>query len=94
MPQFRDSIEIARPPEDVWRAIGMPERWFEGYLETRSRSEGYPGPESRDDHVYRTRAGMRRSRRSGPRPRVGSRPGSIDRAATGGLRRGLRPSLS
>lgn len=55
MPQFRDSIEIARPPEDVWRAIGTPERWFEGYLETRSRSEGYPGPETRDDHVYRTR---------------------------------------
>jgi hypothetical protein len=43
MPQFSDSIEIARPPEDVWRAIGTPERWFEGYLETRSRSEGYPG---------------------------------------------------
>jgi uncharacterized protein YndB with AHSA1/START domain len=55
MPQFSDSIEIARPPEDVWRAIGTPERWFEGYLETRSRSEGYPGPDTRDDHLYRTR---------------------------------------
>jgi uncharacterized protein YndB with AHSA1/START domain len=55
MPQFSDSIEIARPPEDVWRAIGTPERWFEGYLETRSRSEDYPGPETRDDHLYRTR---------------------------------------
>jgi hypothetical protein len=33
----------------------LPERWFEGYLETRSRSEGYPGPDTRDDHLYRTR---------------------------------------
>ena len=55
MPQFSESIEIARPPEDVWRAIGTPERWFEGYLETRSRSEDYPGPDTRDDHLYRTR---------------------------------------
>jgi hypothetical protein len=42
MPQFSDSIDIARPPEDVWRASGPPERWFEGYLETRSRSAGHP----------------------------------------------------
>ena len=55
MPHFSDSIEIARPPEDVWRAIGTPERWFEGYLETRSRSADYPAPETRDDHLYRTR---------------------------------------
>jgi uncharacterized protein YndB with AHSA1/START domain len=55
MPQFSDSIEIARPPEDVWRAIGTPERWFEGYLETLSRSADYPGPDTRDDHLYRTR---------------------------------------
>jgi len=55
MPQFSESIDIARPPEDVWRAIGTPERWFEGYLETRSRSEDYPGPDTRDDHLYRTR---------------------------------------
>jgi uncharacterized protein YndB with AHSA1/START domain len=55
MPQFSDSIEIARPPEDVWRTIGTPERWFEGYLETRSRSADYPGPDTRDDHLYRTR---------------------------------------
>ncbi len=41
MPQFSDSIDIARPPEDVWRAIGTPERWFEGYLETRTRSADY-----------------------------------------------------
>jgi hypothetical protein len=27
----------------------------EGYLETRSRSEDYPGPDTRDDHLYRTR---------------------------------------
>jgi uncharacterized protein YndB with AHSA1/START domain len=55
MPQFSDSIEIARPPEDVWRAIATPERWFDGYLETRSRSADYPGPDTRDDHLYRTR---------------------------------------
>jgi uncharacterized protein YndB with AHSA1/START domain len=55
MPQFSESINIARPPEDVWRAIGTPERWFEGYLETRTRSADYPGPDTRDDHFYRTR---------------------------------------
>jgi uncharacterized protein YndB with AHSA1/START domain len=55
MPQFSEIIDIERPPEDVWRAIGTPERWFEGYLETRSRSADYPGPDTRDDHLYRTR---------------------------------------
>jgi len=55
MPQFSESIDIERPPEDVWRAIATPERWFEGYLETRSRSDDYPGPDTRDDHLYRTR---------------------------------------
>ena len=55
MPHFIETIDIARPPEDVWRAIGAPERWFDGYLETRSRSEDYPAPDTRDDHVYRTR---------------------------------------
>jgi uncharacterized protein YndB with AHSA1/START domain len=55
MSHFSESIEIERPPEDVWRAISTPERWFEGYLETRSRSADYPGPETRDDHVYHTR---------------------------------------
>lgn len=55
MPHFSESIEIERPPEDVWRAIGTPERWFEGYLETRSRSDDYPGPGTHDTHVYRTR---------------------------------------
>ena len=55
MPQFSDSIDIKRPPEDVWRGISTPERWFEGYLETRSRSAEYPGPGARDDHLFRTR---------------------------------------
>ena len=55
MPHFSESIDIERPPEDVWAAIGTPERWFEGYLETRSRSADYPGPDTRDDHLYRTR---------------------------------------
>jgi uncharacterized protein YndB with AHSA1/START domain len=55
MPQFSESIEIERPPEAVWRAIGAPERWLEGYLETRSRSQDYPGPGTRDEHLYHTR---------------------------------------
>ena len=55
MPQFSSTIDIQRPPEEVWRAISTPERWFEGYLETRSRSAEYPGPGTRDDHLYRTR---------------------------------------
>ena len=55
MPQFSESIDIERSPEDVWRAIGRPERWFEGYLESRTRSADYPGPDTRDDHLYRTR---------------------------------------
>ena len=55
MRHFSETIDIARPPGDVWRAIGTPERWFDGYVETRSRSADYPGPDTRDDHVYRTR---------------------------------------
>jgi carbon monoxide dehydrogenase subunit G len=55
MPQFSESIAIERPPEDVWRAISAPERWFEGYLERRSRSAEYPAPGTRDDHLFRTR---------------------------------------
>ncbi len=55
VPHFSESIEIERPPADVWRALGTPERWFEGYLEPRLRSEGYPGPGTHDDHLYRTR---------------------------------------
>jgi uncharacterized protein YndB with AHSA1/START domain len=55
MPHFSESIDIERPPVDVWRAIGTPERWFEGYLETRSRSADYPAPGTHDDHLYRTR---------------------------------------
>jgi uncharacterized protein YndB with AHSA1/START domain len=55
VPRFSDSIEISRPPEKVWQALGEPERWLEGYIETRSRSPGYPGPDTRNDHVYRTR---------------------------------------
>jgi hypothetical protein len=38
MPHFSGGIEIARPPEDVWWGIGTPERWFDGYVESRSRS--------------------------------------------------------
>jgi uncharacterized protein YndB with AHSA1/START domain len=55
MAHFSQSIDIERPPETVWRALATPERWFDGYLETRSRSPEYPGPETRDDHLFRTR---------------------------------------
>ena len=55
MPQFSESIAIERPPEEVWRAISTPERWFEGYIETRSRSAEYPAPGASEEHVYRTR---------------------------------------
>jgi uncharacterized protein YndB with AHSA1/START domain len=55
MPHFSESIDIERPPEAVWHALATPERWFDGYLETRSRSPEYPGPETRDAHLFRTR---------------------------------------
>jgi uncharacterized protein YndB with AHSA1/START domain len=55
MTQVSETVDIRRPPEEVWRLLGQPQRWFEGYLETRSRSQGYPGPDTRNDHLYRTR---------------------------------------
>lgn len=55
MAQFSETVAIKRPPEEVWKVVGQPERWFEGYLETRSRSPEYPAPETRNDHLYRTR---------------------------------------
>jgi uncharacterized protein YndB with AHSA1/START domain len=55
MPRHSESVEIARPAERVWPLLGEPERWVEGYLETRSRSPDYPGPNTRNDHVFRTR---------------------------------------
>jgi hypothetical protein len=59
MPHFSGGIEIARPPEDVWWAIGTPERWFDGYVESRSRSADYPGP-GRATTISTARAGTRR----------------------------------
>jgi len=55
MPQFIESVAIERAPDEVWKLLGEPERWFEGYLETESRSGDYPGADSRNDHLYRTR---------------------------------------
>jgi uncharacterized protein YndB with AHSA1/START domain len=55
MPHFSESIDIERPPEAVWSALATPELWFDGYLESRSRSPEYPGPETRDAHLFRTR---------------------------------------
>jgi uncharacterized protein YndB with AHSA1/START domain len=53
--RFSETVAIKRPPEEVWRLLGQPERWFEGYLETRFRSPDYPAPVTRNDHLYRTR---------------------------------------
>jgi uncharacterized protein YndB with AHSA1/START domain len=55
MAQFSKTVDIDRPPEEVWRVLGEPERWFEGYLETRFRSAEYPASDTRNDHLYRTR---------------------------------------
>jgi Polyketide cyclase / dehydrase and lipid transport len=55
MPQYTDSVEIGSPAARVWEVLATPERWSEGYLETRLRSPDYPNPDSRNDHVYRTR---------------------------------------
>jgi uncharacterized protein YndB with AHSA1/START domain len=55
MAQFSETVDINRPPEEVWRVLGEPERWFDGYLETRSRSPEYPASDTRNDHLYRTR---------------------------------------
>ena len=55
MAQFSETVVIKRPPEEVWKVLGQPERWFEGYLDTRSRSPEYPAPDTRNDHLYRTR---------------------------------------
>ena len=55
MPRTTETIEIAAPAARVFEVIATPERWSEGYLETRLRSPHYPRPESRNDHVYRTR---------------------------------------
>jgi hypothetical protein len=55
-PQFSESIEIARQAADVWGLLATPERWFDGYVETRVRSPNYPAPDTRNDHTYHTRA--------------------------------------
>jgi carbon monoxide dehydrogenase subunit G len=55
MPQFSESIEIKRSPEEVWRAISTPERWLEGYFESRQRSPEYPAVGATDERLYRTR---------------------------------------
>ena len=55
MPHFSHTMEIRRPPDAVWRVLAQPEQWSEGYLETKKRSPDYPAPDSRNDHVYKTR---------------------------------------
>ena len=55
MAKHAQSIEIGRPVEEVWQLLGEPERWLEGYVTTLARSPGYPGQETRNDHVFRTR---------------------------------------
>ena len=36
MAQFSETVAIKRPPARSGMLVGQPERWFEGYLETRS----------------------------------------------------------
>jgi carbon monoxide dehydrogenase subunit G len=55
MPHFSETIEIGRPPDAVWKVLARPEQWLEGYLETKQRSPEYPGADTRNDHLYRTR---------------------------------------
>ena len=55
MPTHSETVEIARPAEEVWRLLGEPERWLEGYVETRFRSPNYPAAGTRNDHVFHTR---------------------------------------
>jgi carbon monoxide dehydrogenase subunit G len=55
MPQYTESVEIGSPAAQVWEVLATPERWSEGYVETRLRSPDYPNSDSRNDHVYRTR---------------------------------------
>lgn len=91
MPHFSEGIEIARSPEDVWRAIGTPERWFDGYVESRSRSADYPGPGTRDDHIYRTR----RNEEVGARVVRSEAPGVVEEDLEGQtFSRRVRYSLS
>jgi hypothetical protein len=54
MAQFSETADIKRPP-GRWTVLDEPERWFEGYLETRSRSPEYPATDTRNDDLYRTR---------------------------------------
>lgn len=55
MPQHTESVEIGSPTAQVWEVLATPERWSEGYLETRLHSPDYPNTDSRNDHVFRTR---------------------------------------
>jgi hypothetical protein len=55
MPQYTESVEIDSAAAQVWEGLATPESVSEGYLETRLRSPDYPNPDSRNDHVYRTR---------------------------------------
>lgn len=50
-----ESVEIASPAEAVWQLLIQPERWFEGYVETRSRSPDYPRLGTHNDYLFHTR---------------------------------------
>ena len=88
MAKFSETVDIKRPPGEVWRVLGRPERWFEGYRETRSRSPGYPAPDTRNDHLYRTRmkeeVEVRVTRGRGARPARGD-PAGQDLCPQGAL---------
>lgn len=55
MPRFSETVEISAPAETVWAVLGRPEEWFEGYVETQSRSRGYPNPHTHNYYVFKTR---------------------------------------
>jgi len=42
--QFSETVAIKRPPARSGKLVGQPERWFEGYLETRSHGQGLSSP--------------------------------------------------
>jgi len=54
-PRLSHTVDVGSPPDAVWRLVGQPERWLEGYLETLSRSPGYPCAGAHNDHVFRTK---------------------------------------
>ena len=78
--------------------LAVPEPWFEGYRETRSRSGHYPAVGARNDNIYRTSVNedVRVTvTRCGPTGLLEGTPGGQDRLAQRGLfvATSFRPTL-